>query len=152
MRRFVRRERQHPPIGFIILPMVDVIFLLLLFFVIVTSFDASARIRVDVPKPDKSLAERDASAKQVVINCEVGDEASPETGEVLYRIGADPPEDLSEIVDRLKSAREINPQLSVVIRADRRLAFSQVQAVMESVASANVMLLKVAALQDTGER
>jgi len=148
MRRYVSRTKQHAPIGFVILPMIDVIFLLLLFFVIVTSFDASARIRVDVPKPDKSQAKRDASAKQVIINCEVADPAAPESGGAIYRIGADAPEDLPAIVARLTAAREANPQLSVVIRADRRLPYRDVQVVMESIAAADILVLKVAALQD----
>ena len=148
MRKFVGRSKRHAPIGFVILPMIDVIFLLLLFFVIVTSFDASARIRVDVPKPDKSQALRDPETKQVIINCEVADPQSPETAGAIYRVGADPPEPLADIVARLTAAREANPQLSVVIRADRRLPYRDVQAVMESVASANIAVLKVAALQE----
>lgn len=145
MRKTVRHRRQRSPIGFIILPMIDVIFLLLLFFVIMTSFEASAKIRVDVPRPDQSQARREASPKQVVINCEPSRDAP---GGVNYRVAANPPESLEAIVTRLIAARQANPQIDVVIRGDRRLPYSDIKAVMQVVADAGIASMKVAALQD----
>jgi biopolymer transport protein ExbD len=149
MRTTVRRKQHRPPIGFIILPMIDVIFLLLLFFVIMTSFEASAKIRVDVPAPDQSQAQREASPKQVVINCEVGEGVAG--GKAVYRVAANPPETLDAIAGRLHAARQANPELRVVIRGDRRLAFSEIKAVMQVVSDAGVSTMNVAALQE-GER
>lgn len=148
MRRTIRRKSHHAPIGFIILPMIDVIFLLLLFFVLVTSFEASAKIRVDVPKPQDSQAKHDAASKQVVINCEVSDQNLPDAGPAIYRIAADPPQPLSAIGERLAAAKQANPQLSVVIRADKRLSFAQVKAVMQVVADAGVTIMNVSAIRN----
>jgi biopolymer transport protein ExbD len=148
MRRFIRRNRYHSPIGFIILPMIDVIFLLLLFFVIMTSFEAGAKISVQLPEPDHSQAKRDLSSKQVVINCETEIPESVEPGNAIYRIAADEPQPLSAIAARLASAKQANPQLTVVIRADKRLAFAQVKAVMQVVAEAGVPIMNVSAIRD----
>lgn len=127
--------------------MIDVIFLLLLFFVIMTSFEASARVPIEVPQPEKSQAKRESSSRQVVVNCGFADPAHPESSAVIYRVSANPAESLSAIAARLAAARQENPQLSVVIRADRRLPFSQVRPVMQAVADAGISALNVAAEQ-----
>ena len=95
-----------------ILPMIDVIFLLLLFFVVVTSFEASAKIAVDVPRPDESQARRGELAKQVVVNCEYENPSLPNSAGVHYRLGADPPEPLSVISSRLTAAKLAHPRWS----------------------------------------
>jgi len=128
--------------------MIDVIFLLLLFFVMITSFEASAKVRVEVPRPEQSQARRAESAKQVVINCELADTGSPRTSGALYRIAADPPEPLSRISDRLAAAKAANPQLKVIIRADRRLSFVHVRSVMQVVAENGIESMNVSALRD----
>ncbi len=148
MRKTVRRKEHRAPIGFIILPMIDVIFLLLLFFVIMTSFEASAKVRVDVPKPEQSQAKREASPKQVVINCEVADRAPAGGGSAVYRVAANPPETLDAIAARLMAAKQANPQLKVVIRADRRLPYADVRAVMQVVSDVGISMMSVAALQE----
>lgn len=148
MRRSIRRKQHHPPIGFIILPMIDIIFLLLLFFVLVTSFEDSAKIRVEVPKPDQSQAKPDTSSQQVVINCEVANADAPESGPPIYRIAAGLPQPLSVIGERLAAAKQSNPQITVVIRADKRLSFGQVKAVMQMVAEAGVTIMNVSALRE----
>jgi hypothetical protein len=103
--------------------MIDIIFLLLLFFVLVTSFEDSAKIRVEVPRPDQSQAKPDTSSQQVVINCEVSDVDAPESGPPVYRIAASQPQPLSVIGERLA-------------------------AVMQTVAEAGVTIMNVSALRD----
>lgn len=150
MRKTVRRPRYHPPLAFIILPMIDIIFLLLLFFAMVTSFEAAAKIRVDIPKPEASQARKDTSARQVVVNCELADGATPDATGVVYRIAADPPEPLSAIAARLVAAQASDPQLAIVIRADRRLPYEKVRAVMQAAADSGITILNVSAMRDAG--
>ena len=148
MRKFIRGVPIQRPIGFIILPMIDVIFLLLLFFVVVTSFEASANVKVEVPSPESSQAQKPESSKQVIINCEPVDHLSPGTSGAMYRVGGDPPESLSEISDRLAAAKAANPQLTVVIRADRHLPFAPVRAVMQVVADNGIEMMNLSAVRD----
>jgi biopolymer transport protein ExbD len=127
--------------------MIDVIFLLLLFFAIMTSFEASAKVRVDVPRPEHSQARRSDSAKQVVINCELADPNRPTAG-ALYRIAADAPQPLAVISERLAAAQQANPRLAVVIRADRRLPYAHVRAAMRTAAENDIQILNVSAIRD----
>ena len=150
MRKFVRRPRARPPISLIILPMIDVIFLLLLFFVMVTSFEAGTRVKLSVPDPEDSRAGRPAVAEPVVINCEVADPDAARTSAAVYRINADQPEPLSLIAARLASAKAANPSLAVVVRADRRLSFRHVRAVIQVVADNGIEVLNVSALRAAG--
>ncbi len=149
MRRRVRGARRQPAIGLMILPMIDVIFLLLLFFVVVTSFEASAKIAVDVPRPDESQARRGELAKQVVVNCEYQDPAAANSTGVRYRLGADPPEPLSVISSRLAAAKLAHPQLTVVVRGDRRLPNAKMRDVIRMVAETGIDTMNVAVRMDT---
>lgn len=148
MRRIVRGARRQPAIGLMILPMIDVIFLLLLFFVVVTSFEASAKIAVDVPRPDESQARRGELAKQVVVNCEYQDPTAPNSVGVLYRLGADSPESLRGIAARLSAAKLANPQLTVVVRGDRRLPNVKMREVVRMVAESGIDTMNVAVRMD----
>lgn len=148
MRKTIRGAPIRAPIGFIILPMIDVIFLLLLFFVMVTSFEAAARIRVELPNPDHSQARTLESSTEVVINCEYVPSSSTSTGDALYRLGADPPEDLATISERITALRTANAQLTVVVRADRRLPFAKVRQVMQLAADNGIETVGVSALLD----
>jgi biopolymer transport protein ExbD len=144
MRKIVRGAPRRPPLGFIILPMIDVIFLLLLFFVIMAGFDASTRIHVQLPHPVGSEARRDSSSNRVVVNCEL---AEAVTDAARYRIGADPPLPLDEIAKRLVLAKNADVA-SLHIRADRRLPFSKVRDVLAVAAQVGFENVSVAALQE----
>lgn len=135
-----RKSARSISISLMIVPMIDVIFLLLLFFVVMSSFEASARLRIDLPQPEEPQARSENSALNIVINCEYRE--AGEAG-VLYRLNADAPESLDAIAARLAAAKAENPNLMVVIRADRRLPFVEVRRVMEIVAACRISLMKV---------
>ncbi len=128
--------------------MIDVIFLLLLFFVMVTSFEASAKVAVEVPHPEKSMATRHDARNELVIHCEYRRTQEPPFSEVLYRLGADQPQPLSAIAGRLEAARLANPQSSILIRADRRLPNGKVRDLVRVVAESGFEKISVGAKQD----
>lgn len=148
MRKTVLGAPRPPSIGFIILPMIDVIFLLLLFFVMVTSFEASARSPVEIPHPEKSRARQDESSNRIVINCEYVAPVSPGAAKVIYRMDAYPPEALPAIAERLIAARAENRNVVLLIRADRRLVSACVRSVIRAAADAGIETVNVSAQQD----
>ncbi len=147
MRKTIRGATLRPSVSIMILPMIDVVFLLLLFFVMVTSFETTAKIRVDVPRPEDSQARFEESTSQVVINCELAKPAATAPPQALYRVGADPPENLSAISRRLALLKAANPGLTVVVRADRRLPFAQVRDLIEVMAENGVEAVRLSALR-----
>ena len=69
----------------------------------------------------------------------------PDSFDVLYSIGPNRPEALSVIAERLKSMKKRMPEMTVVVRADRRLPYVQVRAVMRVVADCRIEMLNVVA-------
>ena len=127
--------QQHSNARFNMAPMIDVVFLLIIFFILVSTFASAENIRMELPHPEKSQARNVKIADRVVINCQMIPPGLAQAyGDVLYSVGPNPPEHLETIARRLAAAREANPELKVIIRADKRLRYEQVQAVMEVVA------------------
>lgn len=126
-------------------PLVDVIFMLTIFFMLVTRFSSAEQIPMDLPKPENSLAKVPKGTDRIIVNCRLADPADPDSHDVLYSIGPNRPEALSVIAERLKSMKKRTPEMTVVVRADRRLHYVQVRAVMSVVANCGIEMLNVVA-------
>ena len=126
-------------------PMVDVIFLLTVFFMLVTRFSSAEQVRMELPKPDQSRARVVKMPERVVVNCRPSDPSDPGSPSVLYSIGPNRPESLAVISDRLAAMKRESPGLKVVVRADRRLRYAEVRAVMRVIAMNGIEVLNVAA-------
>ncbi len=129
------RKREKSSITFNMAPMIDVVFLLIIFFMLVSTFASAENIPMEIPNPERSLAENVKIVDRVVINCRTT-QMSPddESGKAVYSIGPNRPESLESISKRLAAARSANPKLKVIIRADKRLRYEHVRAVMSVVA------------------
>jgi len=138
--------KRHSDVRFNMAPMIDVVFLLIIFFMLVSTFASAENIRMDLPNPEHSLAEKAKITDRVVINCIPA--SMSDKGEVLASacsVGPNPPEPLDRIALRIASAKSANPQLKVIIRADKRLRYEQVREVMRMVAEQRIEDLKLVA-------
>jgi biopolymer transport protein ExbD len=140
-------RRRTSGLTIMIIPLIDVIFLLLLFFVMTTSFEASARVRILLPDPESSQAQAEDPLKNIVIHCEYDETGGAGGSRVLYRFGTDPPEPLSTISARLAVAIQAQREPAVTIRADRRSSFGEVRQVMEMIADLGIPTMNVAVLR-----
>ena len=141
--RHTRHNRQSRTVLDVNLtPMVDVIFMLTIFFMLVSRFSSAEQIPLELPKPEDSRAETAKLPARVLINCRPAD---PAGSVVLYSIGPNTPEPLDAIASRLIAMRAEMPRLQVVIRADRRIRYADVRAVMRTVADAGIEILNVVA-------
>ena len=131
-------------------PMIDVVFLLLIFFALVTRFASAENVPMELPTPKDSRAQNIQLKDRVVINCRLLDPSRPEAG-VLYSSGPNPPEALERISARLAVAKQAVPNLKVMIRADRRLPYSAVRAVMQVVAENEIEMMNLVAHVGKGE-
>jgi len=144
--KYARKERQlPPPMVFNATPLVDVIFMLTIFFMLVTRFSSAEQTPMQLPKPSHSEAEVVKMTDRVIVNCTLADPvAGPQAG-VMYAIGANPRESLGAISDRLANVKALRPNIKVIIRADRRLPYASVRALMRVIARQNIELLNVVA-------
>ena len=130
-------------------PMIDVVFLLLIFFAVVTRFASAERVVLELPAPEDSQARNVQLKDRVVVNCRLAAPDDPGS-EVLYSAGPNPPESLERIARRLAIARRSVPDLKVVIRADKRLPFHSVRAVMRVVAENEIEMMNFVAHAGSG--
>ena len=152
MMRYGRQHRRAPAaIGFNATPMIDVIFLLTLFFMLVSTFSEQENRPVDLPKPTASQAKSTKTPQRVVINCWPADPEATEPGEVRYSIGPNRPQPLSAISSQLGALKAESPGLKVVVRADRKLRYADVRAVMQVIADHHIEMLNVAAERGEGK-
>lgn len=133
-------------------PLIDVVFLLIIFFTLVSTFASAENVRMELPAPDKSRAELAKIVDRVVLNCQfVPPGLTDEAGGARYSVGPNPPEGLDTIGRKLVAAQQANPKLKVIIRADKRLPYEKVRAVMSVVADAGIENLTLVAHVGLGD-
>ena len=150
--RINRGHRRHlAGWGFNAIPMVDVIFMLTIFFMLVSRFSSAEQVPMALPQPADSQAKVTRMPQRVVINCRPADPDQPEESAVLYSIGPNRPEPLAMIADRLAGMKQALPNMQIVVRADRRLHYADVRALMRVIAGLHIEMLNVVAHVGEGE-
>lgn len=141
------RERNTGPVSlaFNATPMVDVIFMLTIFFMLVSRFSSAEQIPMQLPKPAESKARVEKMRERVIVNCRLQDPNDPQHGGVLYSIGPNRPEPLDVLADRFAALKRESPGIKVVVRADRRLPYGPVREVMRVIAGSGIEVLNVVA-------
>ena len=117
-------------------PMIDVVFLLLIFFVLIAQFSSRQRAEVQLPRPEPSAAKylyRSDVLTVTVICDERGKlEAYQIEGQTIR------PEQVNVLTQTLLARREANPQVEVNLRADRRADGKVIEALMAACARAGI--------------
>lgn len=120
-------------------PMIDVTFLLLTFFMLASHFASAEKVKVDLPRPDDNQSVDRRLKDKVIINMlHTEDNTGPR-----LQLGPLPVASITDLGGRLKEVGELNPNVQVILRADRRLPYGQVREVMELVAGASLTRLQV---------
>ena len=115
-----------------ITPMLDVVFIMLIFFIVTASFVKEAGI--DVNRPDAQTAVAQEKANILV--------AITETGEIWIDRRRVDPRAVRAIIERLHAE---NPQGTVVIQADKKSTTEVLIQVMDSARQAGVYNVAIAA-------
>jgi biopolymer transport protein ExbD len=118
-------------------PMIDVVFLLLIFFMVATTFlDPEREIEIDLPQAE-SGATVEKELEEIVINVH-------EDGRLVVS-GRDV--DGDDLVWTLERAARSNPETPVTIRGDRRVAHEHIVKVMDACGMAGLSNLSVGTLE-----
>ncbi len=127
------KVQQDEPLQLNLTPMIDVLFLLIIFFMVATTFgDLERNMELKVPE----VAEAGDSvrpAKPLVINVFADGTLDLDSQPVT----------LEELTSRLVEARERLGQPTVVIRGDAQCAFQNVAAALAACKSANISELGI---------
>lgn len=119
-----------------ITPLIDIVFLLLIFFMVTTSFEKTSPIEVSLPKTNQQLSdERKKEWLEVVID---------ESGQ--YYVDDKPlaNSSLTSLKAALQSLPQFDINLPLVIRADGQTSHQAVVTAMEAASQLGIKALKVA--------
>ena len=113
-------------------PLIDIIFQLVLFFMVSTTFVTSPGIEVDLPRSSSQTILRDNDDLQVWVT---------EGGSVFVD---NDPVDWSALNAAFLAARENNPSTLIIVKADKEVEHGQVVAVMDLARSLGLNRLAIA--------
>ncbi|NLX95467.1 MAG: biopolymer transporter ExbD [Rhodopirellula sp.] len=128
------QTRSRASVGFNMTPMIDVVFLLIIFF-LVSSHLAQQETQLELDLPDAASGERpiDDDIRRVVVNVLPDDGPAPriQVGSRLV-----PPEDLDRLIGF--ESQQTDGKIEVRIRADRHVPYRVVEPIMIACARAGV--------------
>ena len=130
------RSDQPEPIAANLTPMIDVTFLLIIFFVLVSQIVEVENADLDLPRPQDAASELPGEQPRVVINVLRG-AGGDAVGYRLsnHRYMADTA-GLEALARNLAAMYQQNPALGVNLRADRRTDYRWVEPVFQAVSAA----------------
>lgn len=123
--------------GFELTPMIDVVFLLIAFFMMITSEITDENIKIDVPIAEEALVPDERGARQ---NISINEE-----GQIFFGARQMAPDELAGAIQR---TLQINPDTRIYLRADAAAAHRHVQDVMRATANAGIYSVIFASNQE----
>jgi len=122
-------------------PMIDVVFLLLIFFMVATTFlDPEREIGIDLPEAESGVAS-EVDDDEVIVNI-MADGSLFLSGEPIDDAG------LTAALDR---AARNNPETPVTIRGDANASHKHIVRVMDACGQARLTNLSVGTLENRGQ-
>jgi biopolymer transport protein ExbD len=123
-----RRRKAPDVIGFQIAPMVDILLVVLCFFIVTWNF-ARKEMELDVKVPAaKSGNEPVAMVNQTVLNVKID-------GSVVWNRKAVPPDELQS---RLTELARLYPDYAIILRGDERAAYKAIVNVLDICRNAGI--------------
>lgn len=126
-------RREDPEVN--LTPLIDVVFLLLIFFMVSTTFDREARLKIELPEATSEVTEAPAEVLEIAINA-AGDYFIDEQKLVNRK-----PETLKKAIQQTLGQRR---DLPVIIRADGRTPHQSVVTVMDTASQLGLLELSLA--------
>lgn len=127
---FSRARRVDPVVD--VTPLIDIIFQLVLFFMVSTTFVSAPGIEVDLPRSSSDTVLRDTDDLNVWVNSD---------GSVYVD---EEPVDFRGLKSALSEAARSNPSTLIVIKADKDVGHGRVVAVMDAARSRGLTQLAIA--------
>ena len=134
------RQDDTPEINLI--PLIDVLLCLLIFFVVTTTFDARSVLKLELPRADGQPSEAQSKALSVLVNAQgryfVGDR------EVLRT-------DVESLKDSLRDVAGDDRERSVLLRADARTPHQSVVTALDALGQLGFRRVAIATAPEAGK-
>lgn len=130
--RFRKKKDDEPVIS--IAPLIDVVFLLLIFFMVTSHYDIAAGVRINLPNVTRKTASPDAENRIIIIVDKEGD---------IYLDGTKI--DMKSLKKRLSKEIENRGILNLVLQADSDVRHGRVVEIMDLAKGAGINSIVIAA-------
>ena len=140
-------------------PLIDVVFLLIIFFMLVNQIVAERNVKMVVPAPtDPNTRQLSEDDRPIVVNiapqpytgetrpsplAHPGRAAFVQVGSQRFPVGA-----LGDLTAALQAEQAARPEAQVVLRGDMALFYEEVQPVMEAVRASGIERIDLAAFTE----
>ena len=137
-----------------ITPLIDVVFLLIIFFMLVNNIVAEENVEMVVPKLVDPKTFELGETERVVVNLAPApgqrtiDQPLAWAGQPAYvnvSLTRFTPDDLAGITEALKAARVANPQVEVLLRCDAAVYYHAVEPIMTAITDAGISKVNLVA-------
>ena len=118
-------------------PMIDMVFLLLIFFIVASHFDQLERVEIEAPVADNAAVAKDFSNRRSI--------TIAADGAIFF---GSQKHVLADLEPMVRKTRAQVPGLKIYLRADRRVHHKQVRDVMKACAAAGAVEIIFATLED----
>lgn len=115
-------------------PMIDMVFLLLIFFMVASQLATMERVPVELPVADKSKVPDEARDRQLITIRPAAESAGP--AEIFMNLQSISLETFTAKIGDLYAANE---NLKVYLRADKRVKYKHIKEIMNACASVGIV-------------
>lgn len=138
----LRRHRTEAP-RIDITPLIDVVFLMLIFFMVSTTFDKQTQLKVDLPSA-QSVAEQQEEREQIEITIDAGGKYYVNEQELVQH-------DADTLMRTLQKIADGRKDLPIVVSGDRNAPLQSMMTVMDVSARLGMSRLSFVAKQQSAE-
>ena len=148
--RTIRQRRASSSIRSNMTPMIDVVFLLIIFFMLVAQISRQRVIRVDLPRLENAVSTEIEGESRAVVNVVPRESVGALGGD--YRLGSlafrNSAEGLRRLADALRDAAQANPDILVLVRAARTERYERVYPVLRATTDAGISRVNLVTLRE----
>jgi len=129
--KFQRSRQEEPTLG--IAPLIDIVFLLLIFFMVTSHFDVASGVRIKLPQVSKVIFDRQDNKVTVLID---------ETGQTYFE---GKPVDRKALGERLRQLVQEKGVVQLIVQADKEVKHGVVVETMDLAKTAGVHSIVISA-------
>ena len=153
--KMTRQDNEPEPLEIDMTPMIDVVFLLIVFFMIVVDLTQQDFVQLELPKTEMGIPDKKPEKNRLTVN--ITFDTDTEVSEIYVKRDRMDLDELKKWMYRFAKLK-INPktkfsEIPIIIRCDRRAPFRKVQEVMQICADKDIKIYKVliAAADESGK-
>jgi biopolymer transport protein ExbD len=139
----IKRPKRHAPVRIDMTPMVDVAFLLLIFFMVTTVFRQPLAMEINMPEPGAAVKVPEGNVLTVDVDA---------ADRMTWHLGPTPPApaDWTELDRVFGGALAQNKELIVLVRIDRKARYETMVEMMDTLEDAGIERFSVVPKDEAG--